>query len=1481
MSYKIIKKSAVIFAAIMIMLGCAVIRPQSLKADEDSACRLIVKADSEVSFDEDVLIGEYDDLYLLQYDSEKDAEQAMSDMAEGDIASMDTCIYMVQTDQGDLEKEIISDEVMTESDNPFTTLSKLEGTQEDQVPSDMDVALIDTGASIGGNIVEAVSVIGSDPSDDNGHGTLMAGYMASVDEDISILSIKALDSAGRGSMSAIVAAFKYAMNRGVRIINLSVCAYSSGNSVLSELVKDAVEKGILVVGAAGNYGSDAVNYIPGNIEEALIVGAVDNSGCIQAISNYGDTVDLYMPASSTSEAAALMSGWLSKYKDELDMEQMIAEHKTAEAVMKETDRKIRQVSETENEDFTVCSPVYEPDLYWYPVREDNYIVFTSGVPGDHNYRFMWRADWWDDEGGPSDTSYEWKSLAYCVQPDNQDFPRWVDVSHPSTDASEDLKWASVAAVLLLAPYADEGEFYNAAGLDGISLYGMGADYITILEKGAYFTGHVSDETIKDILFAHMLVGRLYNGEWSSHAGSALQAAGEGLITRIQNKLRDTSSLMYRTVKASEVTFGNPNTQIGSILPDQQQKVAWVRAGEVPQVTGSFQVTQNTGNGPGILKISKQVVGGRTSDNNVSFEFTLTADRTGISYKKYSSGGQQVTGGAGSGNGTSILSGGSFTLASGEYVLISLPAGCTYKVAEKDDASGRYSVAKSGAYEGTVTQKNESSMTFAYTVTLKDEAGNAAAGQEVTYAGRIDGSSAESGTKRTDSSGQFTFSLSGDASVSFSGIPAGHSYVVTSRQQSGYDISTPQNTSGNISADSIPEAVFAYTYLPGQMDSAFTNTAMKTGVTIRKRSAAGQVVSQLSSRLYSQDMMDAEFRIRVYARQTGNLEYDALYHPASYQKERDGSITANLDIVDNGSRIRVYSGSFSGLYPGDKVQVTEVTAPKGYLLPTPATQTIDSLKSRAEDNVLTFTDMPGFAPQGLEMYKYRAAYDNGKVSIGADDSREAVFDKSNNAGAIFLMEYYDNYDCSGTPARYWYFMNDADGRWTYGADWLVKDFENSIFYSKDTLTCLIPSGYQWGENSALYSDTSGRANLPLGSFAIREVWAPAGFSLLCDSSGEPAVFKGQIMLEKDAAGTVRPVMKWLSAPSGLDDLIAFTEGSSLTAGDMEIILEISKVDGETGAASVGAEFLITDTALPQEKYTIKGSTSGYPSVRGFLKTGHTYVFEEVKAADGYVLNEDKVTFYIGPDGTFYFEDHTDSLGTHRVPEVTHYQEGTDKKGNIRKTEYTVKAKGQNENDYEITYTCTESGSYLLNVKNYPNKLRIIKSDEDGKALNGVCFTVKADYLSESDRETIIAFKDPEYTQPFKNGGTLVTDEHGEACLYRLKGSESMLVVTEVKSAEGMSLLASPVYLRLTGAGRILGSFDLKLSGKTYRFYGNESRPDGNIRYDLCINDMDTVSLMTGGAGTYRFYLGGMCLASCAALFVIRINRLNLKKRNRHE
>ena len=175
--------------------------------------------------------------------------------------------------------------------------------------SSLTIAVIDSGiaatADFTGRIAGAFDFtngqggVAQAAIDEYGHGTHVAGLAASsgaisngvyagVAPGVRLLSLRVLDKKGVGKTSDVIAALEFAVaNKArydIRIINLSLghpIYESATTDPLVRAVEAAVRAGIIVVAAAGNYGTNPSTGLagyaglasPGNAPSAITVGA--------------------------------------------------------------------------------------------------------------------------------------------------------------------------------------------------------------------------------------------------------------------------------------------------------------------------------------------------------------------------------------------------------------------------------------------------------------------------------------------------------------------------------------------------------------------------------------------------------------------------------------------------------------------------------------------------------------------------------------------------------------------------------------------------------------------------------------------------------------------------------------------------------------------------------------------------------------------------------------------------------------------------------------------------------------------------------------------------------------------------------------------------------------------------------------------------------------------------------------------------------
>lgn len=173
-----------------------------------------------------------------------------------------------------------------------------------------------------GRAVRGIDVVndGQNGGDCNGHGTHVAGtigggYGYGMAPGVSLVSARALDCQGSGSVSGIIYALDWiaANARRPAVVNMSL----GGTAVasLDDAVDRLVASGITTVVAAGNDAMDACSVSPARAPRALTVAATGTSDARSSFSNYGSCVDLFAPGEAivssyhtASNAVAQMNG---------------------------------------------------------------------------------------------------------------------------------------------------------------------------------------------------------------------------------------------------------------------------------------------------------------------------------------------------------------------------------------------------------------------------------------------------------------------------------------------------------------------------------------------------------------------------------------------------------------------------------------------------------------------------------------------------------------------------------------------------------------------------------------------------------------------------------------------------------------------------------------------------------------------------------------------------------------------------------------------------------------------------------------------------------------------------------------------------------------------------------------------------------------------------------------------------------------------
>jgi len=201
-------------------------------------------------------------------------------------------------------------------------LNRIGADQRDRVGQGATVFVLDTGVRTTHTEFSGRASPGADVSsgtlqecngnlncaaDSQGHGTHCAGSAAGVTYGVApqaqVSSVKVLSDSGSGQWSWSYSALDWLATSSVRP---AVASMSLGGSGTQQAMKDAVDAavaaGVVVSVAAGNDNTDACNFSPAFVPNAITVGSTDSTDARSYFSNYGTCVDIWGPGSAVLSA---------------------------------------------------------------------------------------------------------------------------------------------------------------------------------------------------------------------------------------------------------------------------------------------------------------------------------------------------------------------------------------------------------------------------------------------------------------------------------------------------------------------------------------------------------------------------------------------------------------------------------------------------------------------------------------------------------------------------------------------------------------------------------------------------------------------------------------------------------------------------------------------------------------------------------------------------------------------------------------------------------------------------------------------------------------------------------------------------------------------------------------------------------------------------------------------------------------------------
>lgn len=148
-------------------------------------------------------------------------------------------------------------------------------------------------------------ISGTWDSDENSHGTHVAGTIAAVNNSVGVVGVmpntniniyiaKVFDAAGSAASSTISKAMLGCLTKGhANVISMSLGG-SSGSKLEQKVVSFLARRNVLLVAAAGNAGTSAVSY-PAGFAEVVSVAAIDSNMAWATFSQFNVDVELAAP----------------------------------------------------------------------------------------------------------------------------------------------------------------------------------------------------------------------------------------------------------------------------------------------------------------------------------------------------------------------------------------------------------------------------------------------------------------------------------------------------------------------------------------------------------------------------------------------------------------------------------------------------------------------------------------------------------------------------------------------------------------------------------------------------------------------------------------------------------------------------------------------------------------------------------------------------------------------------------------------------------------------------------------------------------------------------------------------------------------------------------------------------------------------------------------------------------------------------------